>query len=145
MIVRREAMEKVGILDEDYFLFFEETDWCYRMREGRMEGLSSSSGRSCPFSGKGSRDQESGRPKSNTIVPATSSFKKNRGELQWFLLLIGLILKLGVELLSMGMGCLATLFLIRRWRKRLSIYAYLMAWHLRFCPRGMGLKPSNNH
>lgn len=33
MIVKREAMEKVGLLDEDYFLFLEETDWCYRLKK----------------------------------------------------------------------------------------------------------------
>jgi N-acetylglucosaminyl-diphospho-decaprenol L-rhamnosyltransferase len=30
MLVRREAVDKVGPLDEDFFLFSEETDWCYR-------------------------------------------------------------------------------------------------------------------
>jgi GT2 family glycosyltransferase len=33
MIVRCEAIGHVGILDEDYFMYFEETDWCYRMRQ----------------------------------------------------------------------------------------------------------------
>jgi GT2 family glycosyltransferase len=30
MLVRREAVEQVGPLDESFFLFSEETDWCYR-------------------------------------------------------------------------------------------------------------------
>jgi GT2 family glycosyltransferase len=30
MLVRREAIEEVGLLDESFFLFSEETDWCYR-------------------------------------------------------------------------------------------------------------------
>jgi len=30
MLARREAIIEVGMLDEDYFLFSEETDWCYR-------------------------------------------------------------------------------------------------------------------
>jgi GT2 family glycosyltransferase len=33
MLVRREAIEQVGDCDEDYFLFSEETDWCFRFRE----------------------------------------------------------------------------------------------------------------
>ncbi len=33
MIVRKEAMEEVGIFDEDYFIFLEETDWCFRMHK----------------------------------------------------------------------------------------------------------------
>lgn len=30
LLVRREAVEEVGFLDEDFFLFSEETDWCFR-------------------------------------------------------------------------------------------------------------------
>ncbi len=33
MLLRREAIEQVGESDEDYFLFSEETDWCFRFRE----------------------------------------------------------------------------------------------------------------
>jgi N-acetylglucosaminyl-diphospho-decaprenol L-rhamnosyltransferase len=32
MLVRRAAVEEVGPLDEHFFLFSEETDWCYRFR-----------------------------------------------------------------------------------------------------------------
>jgi len=37
MLVRREAVEGVGYSDEDYFLFAEETDWCYRFRQAGWE------------------------------------------------------------------------------------------------------------
>ena len=33
MLVRREAAEAVGLLDEAFFMFSEETDWCYRFRQ----------------------------------------------------------------------------------------------------------------
>jgi N-acetylglucosaminyl-diphospho-decaprenol L-rhamnosyltransferase len=39
MFVRREAVEEVGGLDEDFFLFSEETDWCYRFRAARWSVL----------------------------------------------------------------------------------------------------------
>jgi N-acetylglucosaminyl-diphospho-decaprenol L-rhamnosyltransferase len=32
LLVRRAAAEAVGLLDEDFYMYFEETDWCYRMR-----------------------------------------------------------------------------------------------------------------
>lgn len=32
MIVRREALAQVGLLDEDFFMYGEDLDWCYRMR-----------------------------------------------------------------------------------------------------------------
>ena len=31
MIVKREVLKKIGMLDPGYFLFFDETDWCARM------------------------------------------------------------------------------------------------------------------
>jgi hypothetical protein len=33
MFVRREAIEEVGWLDEGYWLYMEDLDWCYRFRE----------------------------------------------------------------------------------------------------------------
>lgn len=33
LMVRREVLEEVGSLDEDFFFFGEETDWCRRMRD----------------------------------------------------------------------------------------------------------------
>jgi N-acetylglucosaminyl-diphospho-decaprenol L-rhamnosyltransferase len=39
MLVRREAIEQVGPLDEAFFLFSEETDWAYRFREAGWKVL----------------------------------------------------------------------------------------------------------
>jgi GT2 family glycosyltransferase len=32
LLVRRVVMEQVGMLDEDFFMFYEETEWCWRIR-----------------------------------------------------------------------------------------------------------------
>ena len=37
LLVRREAIEEVGPADEDFFLFSEETDWCYRFHAAGWE------------------------------------------------------------------------------------------------------------
>ncbi len=38
LIVRKDAVERsVGLIDEGYFMYFEETDWCYRMRKAGGE------------------------------------------------------------------------------------------------------------
>jgi N-acetylglucosaminyl-diphospho-decaprenol L-rhamnosyltransferase len=39
MLARRAAIEEVGPLDEDFFLFSEETDWCYRFRRAGWDVL----------------------------------------------------------------------------------------------------------
>ncbi|MEN6520996.1 MAG: glycosyltransferase family 2 protein [Armatimonadota bacterium] len=33
LLICREAIEKVGLLDPDYFLYYEESDWCFRARD----------------------------------------------------------------------------------------------------------------
>ncbi len=39
LLVRRAAVEAVGPLDESFFLFSEETDWCYRFRQAGWQVL----------------------------------------------------------------------------------------------------------
>jgi GT2 family glycosyltransferase len=36
MLIPRSAIEKVGLLDEQYFAYWEETDWCWRAREAGL-------------------------------------------------------------------------------------------------------------
>lgn len=33
LMVRREVLDRVGLLDEGFFMFLEETDWCYRIKK----------------------------------------------------------------------------------------------------------------
>jgi len=33
MLVRREVIQQVGLMDDRYFMYCEETDWCYRIRQ----------------------------------------------------------------------------------------------------------------
>ena len=39
MMVRRAAIEDVGLLDEDYRMYCEEIDWCWRMRRAGWDAL----------------------------------------------------------------------------------------------------------
>jgi N-acetylglucosaminyl-diphospho-decaprenol L-rhamnosyltransferase len=32
LMVRREGIRHIGMLDEEFFMYFEETDWCFRMK-----------------------------------------------------------------------------------------------------------------
>ncbi len=34
LMARREAIEQIGMLDEDIFMYFEDNDWCLRIRKG---------------------------------------------------------------------------------------------------------------
>ena len=37
MLIRQEVLEKVGGMDEAFFMYSEETDWCYRIRMAGWE------------------------------------------------------------------------------------------------------------
>lgn len=39
MLVRREAIDKVGMMDEVYFMYAEETDWCWRFQKAGWQNL----------------------------------------------------------------------------------------------------------
>ena len=140
MMVRRDALNQVGLLDEDYFLFLEETDWCYRMKRAGWKVYHVPQAQVYHFQGK-SAEAVKKEARIEFYRSRYHFFKKNRGTLQWFILFMGLMTKLGFELLAMSVVSLVTFFTIKGWQKKLSIYAYLLWWHLRFCPEGMGLKP----
>jgi len=39
MLVRMEAIREVGVMDDDYFMYYEETDWCYRFKKAGWKNL----------------------------------------------------------------------------------------------------------
>lgn len=139
MMVRREALEKVGLFDEDYFLFLEETDWCYRMKRAGWKIYHVPRAEVYHFQGK-SAETERKRAKVEYYCSRYHFFRKNRGKFQWIILLVGLLIRLGFEVLSMAMASLVTLFAIKGWRRKLAIYSYLFWWHLKLCPEDMGLR-----
>jgi len=140
MMVRREAMEQVGLLDEDYFLFLEETDWCYRIKRAGWKIYHHPQAEIYHFQGK-SAEKDKKRAKVEYYRSRYQYFKKHQGNAQWLILRIGLIIKLMVEFVLMGLANLLTFLTIKKWKRRFSVYAYLLWWHLKGCPEGMGLKP----
>jgi GT2 family glycosyltransferase len=140
MMVRQETLKQVGLLDENYFLFLEETDWCYRIRAAGWNVYHCPRAEIIHFQGK-SAGAEKGRARLEYYRSRYHFFKKNRGNIQWLILLIGGLIRLSFELIFTATACVMTLFTVKKCREKLSVLAYVMWWHLRFCPEGMGLKP----
>ena len=139
MMVRRKTMEEVGLLDEDYFLFLEETDWCYRMKKAGWKVYHVPQAEVIHFQGK-SAEQDKKRSKVEYDRSRYLFFRKNKGPLPWFVLLIGVVMKLLVEVIYWTVICSLTFFTRQRWKKKLARVAYLLEWHLKGFPEGMGLK-----
>ena len=80
MIVRRKAIDQVGYLDEDYFLFFEETDWCYRMKKAGWKVFHVPQAKIYHYQGKSAERKE--EDASGILSLLYIFYKKNRGKLQ---------------------------------------------------------------
>ncbi len=61
-MVRREVIEKVGLLDEDYFMYGEDIDWAYRIKQKGFKILF------VPTGVVLHRKKQSGRESSDTVV-----------------------------------------------------------------------------
>jgi len=59
MLVRREAIEQVGVMDEQFFMYGEETDWCYRFRKNGWKVTFAPAGQIIHLGGASSRQDES--------------------------------------------------------------------------------------
>jgi GT2 family glycosyltransferase len=54
MLVRRTAIDHVGLMDEDFFMYGEETDWCYRFRQAGWKVMFAPHGEIIHFGGASS-------------------------------------------------------------------------------------------
>jgi GT2 family glycosyltransferase len=134
IIVRRQAIEEIGNLDEGYFFFMEETDWCLRMREG---------GWRVSFIPQAHILHRQGASASMVRAEAKIEYYRSRYRLfaQWrgkgeaILLKLGLMLRLAGEIA-------ANSFVLwgKRHRERWRTCCRLLLWHLRSCPANEGLR-----
>ena len=139
MMVRRDALDQVGLLDEDYFLFLEETDWCYRMKKAGWKIYHIPQAEIYHFQGK-SAEEVKKRARVEFYRSRYHFFKKHRGYSQFVVLFAGLVVRLTVEVVLLGIASLLTFFVVKKCRRKLSIYSHLLGWHLRLCPEGSGLR-----
>lgn len=59
MLVRGEAVEQVGMMDEGFFMYAEETDWCYRFRRAGWKIVYAPQGQIVHLGGKSSEKVKS--------------------------------------------------------------------------------------
>ena len=139
MMVREEAMGEVGIFDEDYFIFLEETDWCFRMHKNGWKVYHVPDARVIHLSGHSKRKS----PWESQIEYYKSLymfFRKNRGVVPYIALRILKPFKILINLILNVFGNLITLFQNEKLRNRLLKYHKLLIWHLLLCPESMGIR-----
>jgi len=85
LLVRREAFEQVGGLSEDFFMYAEEVDWCYAMRQAGWEVWYQPEARIVHYGGASSNNRRTSR-EGDLYRSRVIFFKKNYGSLKAFFL-----------------------------------------------------------
>jgi len=133
MILRKTALDAVGLFDERYFFFLEETDMAYKMKQAGWKVYFVPEARIFHFQGKSVGKRVDGR-----IMYYRSRyafFKKWYGP--WGLLAYPLVFfRLLINALLNLLAVLGTLGLQEKPKRKLSAYTRLITWHLQGCPGG---------
>lgn len=87
LLTRRAAIEQAGLLDEHYFMYSEETDWCYRIKQCGWEICYLPTASVVHFGGQSSR-QASLRMKTELYRSKLRFFEQHYGVLRRNLLLL---------------------------------------------------------
>lgn len=139
LMARRDAAAAVGLLDEEYFFFLEETDWCVRMQKGGWKVIHDPRYTIYHLQGK-SAGKVNVRARIEYWRSRYTFFCKHRGKPVRLLLRCGLLGRLLVSLGTSFSANLLTAFSRPRLRNKLAVYAGILAWHLRGCPADGGLE-----
>jgi hypothetical protein len=132
MMVRRDLIERIGALDEAYFLFLEETDWCLRARRAGSKVVFVPSSKVVHLQGK-TRDKARIRGKIEYTRSFFTYFRKNKPLSYPFLRLFHPFKSL-IEFVFQTL-----LVFLPKVRRRWVETAAVLGWQLCFCPRGWGL------
>ena len=131
LIVRKKAMEAVGLLDERYFFFLEETDWAYRMKNSGWKVCFVPSARIFHLQG-----QTVGHDFESRVMFLRSRYMYFE---KWHsrcypLIRVVVLNRLLINACLNLLGVVGTLGLHSGTRRRFCIYARLVGWHFRGCP-----------
>ena len=139
MMVRKEAIGDVGVFDEDYFIFLEETDWCFRMYKKGWKVYHVPDAEVFHLSGH-SKKKNPWRSQIEYYISLYKFFRKNRTPVSYLVLRVLKPCKIFINLLLNILGNLITLFQKDGPRNRLLKYYKLSVWHLLMCPDSMGIQ-----
>ena len=136
LFVRREVLEDVGLMPEDYFFFLEETDWCFRIRRAGWRIQHLPDARVVHIFGASTKKKVPAETRIEYHRSLYRFFRKNRGP-GAERAVRGLRILKGV--LGGVVGALLAPFSARqrdRWWQNLRV----LSWHLRGRPEGEGLR-----
>jgi GT2 family glycosyltransferase len=138
MLIRREVWDKLVGLDERFFFFFEETDFCLQVSRAGLRVMHLPDIRVWHDQGQTAK-QISAAARIEYWRSRYAYFRKHHGKSVQLGLRAGLGARLLVDALGCGLLTLLTLGCSNRWRGKFNMYWSLVVWHCRGCPEGPGL------
>jgi GT2 family glycosyltransferase len=130
MAVHMERARQVGFMDERFFFYFEETDWCKRVSDGGWCVLFVPAAHVMHLQGE-SAHRRPVRARVQFYLSRYKYFYKHNGALGVAILFLGLCCKLS---LSIPLAVLRALLIPSpRARERVKIYVVLWCWHMLLC------------
>lgn len=138
LALRRAALEKLGPLDERFFFFLEETDWCQRAWAQGFE-VQHVPGAEVVHGQGQTAARFHGAARIEYQRSKLLYYAKAQGALAAAAVGLVLPVKALVDSLANGFLVLVTLGLARRQRQRFGSYASILAWHLLGRPASWGL------
>jgi GT2 family glycosyltransferase len=136
LMVRREVLDDVGPLPEEYFFFLEETDWCLRIRRAGWKVVHLPEARIVHVHGATSKKLVPAETRIEYHRSLYQFFRAHRGE-SVFRAVLALRIAKGVFYAATGwLPGLASARARHRWLQNLRV----LAWHLRGRPAREGLR-----
>ena len=128
ILVRKKAIEEVGMLDERYFFFFEETDWAYQMKEAGWKVFHVPTVFIYHFQG-----QSIGRDIQSRIEFYRSRyqfFRKWKSRPYFIVVCFVIFIRLCINWLLTSVANIFSLGMNRELRDKFLVYSRLILWHL---------------
>jgi len=137
-LVRRTQWDQLGGMDERFFFFLEETDFCLRARQAGFTTMHLPQVRVWHAQGQ-TAGQNLAAARIEYWRSRYAYFTKHTGWLVRAVLFCGLLIRLLVDSLASGLLTALTVGQSPRWRERFAVHRALLAWHLQGRPTGAGL------
>lgn len=139
LFVRREVLESVGLMPEDYFFFLEETDWCFHIKQAGWRIVQVPDAHVVHVFGASTKKKVPAETRIEFHRSLYHFFRKTRGAGAAAAVLVLRILKSCLYLVT---GLVLAPFSELR-RDRWLQNAKVLSWHLRGMPDDEGLRRVN--
>lgn len=137
-LVRTEVLPDLGLLDEEFFFYLEETEWCHRAHQ---------KGYSVIFCPQATIEHKLGATANRYRGGARIEFHRSRliyarkveGRFAYKFVSFSLFVSSFINFFANLLLSMVSAFLVKKIRWKMAMYAEVFAWHLLGRPRNWGL------